>query len=68
MWTWQQWLMFIGTLTAGVSIIPLMVWGGSGSWRRALQALREYLAIMGTLVAMVSLLALALLLVEVTGR
>ena len=68
MWTWQQWLMFLGVMAAGVSIIPLMVWGGSGSWRRALQALREYLAIMGTLVAVVGLVALAILVAELTNR
>ena len=68
MWTWQQWLMFLGTLAAGVSIIPLMVWGGSGDWRRALQALREYLTITGTLAIIVSVAALSVLIAELTNR
>lgn len=25
-----------------IAIVPLMVWAGSGSWRHALHALREY--------------------------
>lgn len=33
-----------------ILIIPLMVWGGSGSWRYALEALKEYLLVMAVLV------------------
>jgi hypothetical protein len=68
MWTWQQWLMFLGVMAGMISIIPLMVWGGSGDWRRALHALREYLAIMGALVGVVSFVALAIFIAEVTNR
>jgi hypothetical protein len=39
-------------------IIPLMVWGGSGSLRRAFRALREYWLIMGSLAAIVGAVAL----------
>lgn len=31
------------------AIVPLMVWGGTGSWRHALHALRVYLQIIGGL-------------------
>lgn len=29
------------------AIVPLMIWGGSGSWRAALHALKVYLQILG---------------------
>lgn len=32
-------------LAVMVSIIPLAVWGGSGSWRAGLRALKEYLLV-----------------------
>ena len=32
-------------------IIPLAVWGGSGSWREGLRAFKRYLQLMGGLVA-----------------
>jgi hypothetical protein len=50
---WQKWLVGIGTIGAMVLIIPLMVWGGSGSLSRAWQALRQYLTGMAILVAVV---------------
>jgi len=31
------------------AIVPLMVLGGTGDWRRALQALRQYLMVLGGL-------------------
>jgi hypothetical protein len=34
-----------------VAIVPLMVWGGTGSWRHALHALKEYALTMGLLAA-----------------
>jgi len=44
--------MEIGTALLGIAvgagmigILPLMVWGGTGDWRRALQALKEYVSI-----------------------
>ncbi len=46
---WKQWLATIGGCAALFSIVPLMVWGGTGSWRRALSALREYLGVIGLL-------------------
>ena len=33
-------------------IVPLMVWGGSGSWRHGLHAWLSYLKIMGAMVAL----------------
>lgn len=50
---WQKWLLGIGTIAAMVAIIPLMVWGGTGSLSRAWQALRQYCIGMGVFVAVV---------------
>jgi hypothetical protein len=51
-----------------LAIVPLMVWGCSGSWRRALQALREYLQAMGILVALGGGTALLMMLGDFIGR
>lgn len=49
-WTWwQKTLALAGAVAAMWSIVPLMVWGGTGSWRRALEALRQYLLVLGGL-------------------
>ena len=49
-WTWwQKILALVGACFAMWGIVPLMVLGGTGSWRRALQALREYLMVLGIL-------------------
>jgi len=32
-----------------MSLVPLIVWAGSGSWRHALHALREYLIAMAVI-------------------
>lgn len=61
---WEKWLLGIGTIAAMVSIIPLMVWGGSGSLGRAWDALRQYLIGMGVLVAVVGGFALVMLVAE----
>lgn len=50
---WEKWLLGIGTIAAMVAIIPLMVWGGSGSLSRAWEALRQYLIGMGVFVLVV---------------
>jgi hypothetical protein len=44
--SWKQILLLIGAVAAMWSIVPLMVWGGTGDWRRALRALREYAGVM----------------------
>lgn len=41
-----------------VLIIPLCVWGGSGSLRQGMEALKQYLTIMGVAVAAVGVLVL----------
>lgn len=41
-----------------VLIIPLCVWGGSGSWRHGLEALKQYLTIMAVAFASVGVLVL----------
>lgn len=48
-------------------IIPLMVWAGSGSFRAAMRALREYWLIMGTLAAVVGVAALWAVVMERIG-
>lgn len=49
-WTWwQKTLALIGALCAMWAIVPLMVWGGTGSLSRAFQALRQYLMVLGLL-------------------
>lgn len=40
-----------------VAIVPLMVLGGTGSWRNAWTALREYVQIVGGLALFVTILA-----------
>jgi len=40
----------IAAVAAMVSIIPLSVWAGSGSWRHGLKALKEYLVAMSVIV------------------
>ncbi|QAZ38424.1 hypothetical protein C1M51_02750 [Methylibium sp. Pch-M] len=54
-------------LAALVAIIPLMVWAGSGSWRHALHATKEYLLSMGVIVVPVLLLVGAITLAEFIG-
>ncbi|MEL4181240.1 hypothetical protein [Roseateles sp. PN1] len=48
-------------------IVPLMVWGGSGSWRHALHALKWYWIIMGAMVLIVSTFAGFAVLMEFIG-
>jgi len=49
-WTWwQKTLAFVGAVSAMWAIVPLMVLGGTGSWRRAMEALRQYLMVLGGL-------------------
>ena len=46
---WQKTLALIGAVAAMWAIVPLMVLGGTGNWRRALEALRQYLMVLGGL-------------------
>jgi len=39
---WEKWLLGAGTIAAMVSIIPLMIWGGTGSLRAAWEAIRQF--------------------------
>lgn len=48
-------------------IVPLMVWGGSGSWRRALGALRTWWLIVGGAFLAVGGLAVLVTMLEVIG-
>lgn len=42
----REFLIFTGTCLALIALVPLMVWGGTGSWRHALHALRQYAGIL----------------------
>lgn len=44
-------------IAAMVAIIPLAVWAGSGNWRHAAHALKQYLIAIGVLVVPVVVLA-----------
>lgn len=46
---WKSALITFAAVAAMVAIVPLMVLGGTGSWRQAWEALRQYLAVMGLL-------------------
>lgn len=46
---WKQTLLVLAVCCAMWAIVPLMVWGGTGNWRRALDALRQYLMVLGGL-------------------
>lgn len=45
-------------------IVPLMVWGGSGSWRRAFGALRTWWLIVGGAAVAIGALAVVMALLE----
>ena len=57
----------IGAIFVMTLIIPLMVWGGSGSFKQALRALREYWLIMGAMVVIVGGVALWAVVMEAIG-
>lgn len=61
------WIKTLGAIFVMTLIIPLMVWGGSGSLKAAVRALREYWLIMGALVAIGGGVALWVLLMERIG-
>ena len=42
----RSFLITAAVCLALVAIVPLMVWGGTGSWRHALHALRQYAGIL----------------------
>jgi hypothetical protein len=46
----KSFLIAAATICTMFAIVPLMVWGGTGDWRHALTALRQYLKIIGALV------------------
>lgn len=57
----------IGVIFVMSLVVPLMVWGGSGSWRRAIGALRTWWLIVGGAFLAVGALALVVLLLERIG-
>lgn len=60
-------LKLVGGIAAMVALVPLMVWAGSGSWRQAVTALREYLLILGVPALAIGALALAMVVMERIG-
>jgi hypothetical protein len=42
----RETLLSIAVCLGMIAIVPLMVWGGTGSWRHALHALKGYAAIL----------------------
>ena len=48
---WEKALLFTAACVGMLSIVPLMVWGGTGDWRHAWHACKSYLKIMGAMVA-----------------
>lgn len=60
------WTVFktVGAIFVMTLIIPAMVWGGSGSFKRAMSALRTYWLIMGGAFLLVGGLALLVTLLE----
>jgi hypothetical protein len=57
----------LGAIVLMTLLVPLMVWGGSGNWRRALEAWRDWWTIMGGLCLLVGGAALLVTLVEYIG-
>lgn len=55
-------LIAAATIAAMVMLVPLIVWGGTGDWRHALHALKEYLRVMGAIVAVGLILTIGALL------
>lgn len=54
----RELLLTVATVAGLFLLVPLIVWAGSGSWRHAWYALKQYLGIMGTLAATGAVLAL----------
>ena len=60
--------MTAATIAAMVLIVPLMVWGGSGSLRHAWHALKQYLGAMGLIVGVGVVVAVIALASELSGH
>lgn len=60
-------LKLVGGIAAMVALVPLMVWAGSGSWRQAVTALRQYLLVLGVPALAIVALALVMALLERIG-
>lgn len=64
----KSFLLALVSTIATIAIIPLMVWGGSGSWRHALRALREYLGVLGIFAALGGGAAAVIIAADLMGR
>jgi ABC-type antimicrobial peptide transport system permease subunit len=60
----REFLIFVATCLGLIAIVPLMVWGGTGSWRHALHALKQYAGILVGFVVVGGGLALVMVLGE----
>ena len=56
----ETFLKTVLALACLVALVPLIVWAGSGSWRHAAHATKEYLRSMGWLVIPAVVVALAI--------
>jgi hypothetical protein len=63
----REFLLTSAVIIAMFAIVPLMIWGGTGSWRHALHALRSFLGIMLGLAAVGGGLALLMVAAEYIG-
>jgi hypothetical protein len=63
----EAFLLTVATLAAMFAIVPLMIWGGTGSWRHAWEALKMYLGILGVLALIGGGLGLVMVLATIVG-
>lgn len=64
---WKTTLLTAAACAAMFAIVPLMVLGGTGSWRRAWEALRQYLGVLGLLALAGGGVGLLMVLGEIIG-
>lgn len=65
--TWSKIPLLLLAIAGMWAIVPLMVWAGTGNWRRALEALRQYAWVMAALMLVGGGLGLAMALAEITS-
>lgn len=63
----REFLITVAVCAAMVAIVPLMIWGGTGSWKHAMHALRSYLWILGGLAVLGGGLGLLMVLADWIG-
>ncbi len=61
----RSFLIAAGTIAAMLCIVPLWIWGATGSWRHALHAGKQYWSIVAFLFAVGAVVGLAMALAPV---